>query len=74
MDSSEKMTEKLTNREWTFLKYACSELTYKSIAAEMHVSPKTIENYREAVFRKLEVKTRVGLVIYCMKNNLFKLD
>ncbi|MHA7059776.1 response regulator [Aquimarina sp. M1] len=72
--TSHDLTEKLTDREWTFLKYTCSELTYKSIAGEMNLSPKTIENYRESVFRKLEVKTRVGLVIYCMKNNLFKLD
>lgn len=63
--------EKLTDKERTFLKYACSELTYKDIAEEMHLSPKTIENYREAVFKKLEVKTRVGLVIYCIKNKLF---
>ncbi|WP_299222297.1 response regulator transcription factor [uncultured Aquimarina sp.] len=73
-DVSQNLTDKLTDREWTFLKYACSELTYKSIAGEMNLSPKTIENYRESVFKKLQVKTRVGLVIYCMKNNLFKLD
>jgi len=73
-DVTQDLTKKLTDREWTFLKYTCSELTYKNIAAEMNLSPKTIENYREAVFKKLQVKTRVGLVIYCMKNNLFKLD
>ncbi|MDH7444115.1 response regulator transcription factor [Aquimarina sp. 2201CG14-23] len=72
-DISQNLAEKLTDREWTFLKYTCSELTYKSIANEMSLSPKTIENYRESVFKKLQVKTRVGLVIYCMKNNLFKL-
>ncbi|GAA3512013.1 response regulator transcription factor [Aquimarina addita] len=67
------LAEKLTEREWTFLKYACSELTYKDIAGEMELSPKTVENYRESVFKKLQVRTRVGLVIYCMKNNFFKL-
>jgi len=72
--SVKSVVDNLTDREWTFLKFACSELTYKNVAGEMNVSPKTIENYREAVFRKLKVKTRVGLVIYCMKNNLFKLD
>ncbi len=71
-DAVKNAEDTLTEREWTFLKYACSELTYKKIADEMHLSPKTVENYREAVFRKLNVKTRVGLVIYCMKNNLFK--
>lgn len=73
-DNTITLEERLTEREWEFLKYACSEMTYKDIAGEMHLSPKTVENYRETVFKKLEVKTRVGLVIYCMKHNLFKLD
>ena len=63
--------EKLTDKEKVFLNYTCSELTYKDIAGEMNLSPKTIENYRETVFKKLEVRTRVGLVIYCIKNKLF---
>ena len=73
-DNTIKLEERLTEREWEFLKLACSEMTYKDIAGEMHLSPKTVENYRETVFKKLEVKTRVGMVIYCMKHNLFKLD
>ncbi|GAA4278413.1 response regulator transcription factor [Aquimarina mytili] len=72
-DPVEDFQERLTDKERGFLKYACSELTYKDIAAEMGLSPKTIENYRETVFKKLQVKTRVGLVIYCIKNNLFKI-
>ncbi|MFC5044879.1 response regulator [Aquimarina hainanensis] len=72
LDQHTNLEDHLTKREWTFLKHACSELTYKQIADEMSLSPKTVENYREMVFKKLEVKTRVGLVIYCMKNNLFK--
>lgn len=73
-EDPKNLAESLTDREWTFLKLACSELTYKSIAVEMGLSPKTVENYREAVFKKLQVKTRVGVVIYCMKNNLFKVE
>ncbi len=72
-DPVEDFQEKLTDKERGFLKFACSELTYKDIAAEMGLSPKTVENYRETVFKKLQVKTRVGLVIYCIKNNLFKI-
>lgn len=68
------LADSLTDREWTFLKLACSELTYKDIAGEMGVSPKTVENYREAIFKKLQVKTRIGVVIFCMKNKLFKID
>ncbi len=73
-EPTRNLHEKLTEREWKFLKYACTELTYKDIAGEMGLSPKTIENYREAVFKKLEVKTRVGLVIHCIRQNLVKID
>ncbi len=73
-DHKINLEEKLTDKERVFLKWACSELTYKDIAGEMGLSPKTVENYRETVFKKLEVKTRVGLVIYCMKNKLFKVE
>jgi len=52
-DSGKGLHGKLTPKERGFLKYACTELTYKDIAEEMNLSPKTIENYRESVFRKL---------------------
>jgi DNA-binding NarL/FixJ family response regulator len=72
--SGKNLQEKLTDKERMFMKYACSELTYRDIAVEMKISPKTVENYRETVFKKLGMKTRVGLVIYCMKNKLFKIE
>lgn len=58
----------LNDRETDFLKYACSEMTYKEIADKMFVSPRTIDGYRDALFEKLQVKTRVGLVMYAIKS------
>lgn len=62
----------LTERETTFLKLACTEMSYKEIAAEMHLSPRTIDGYRDALFEKLELKTRTGLVVYAIKNGIYK--
>ena len=62
----------LTDREIEFLKFACTEMTYKEIAAEMHLSPRTIDGYRDALFLKLDIKTRTGLVIYAIKNGIVK--
>ncbi|WP_417443918.1 response regulator [Joostella sp.] len=59
---------KLKDREIQFLKLACTEMTYKEIAAEMCLSPKTIDGYRESLFEKLEVKSRIGIVLYGIKN------
>jgi two-component system, NarL family, invasion response regulator UvrY len=63
-------TMHLNDREKEFLKYTCTELTYKEIADKMFVSPRTIDGYRDALFEKLNVKTRVGLVIYAIKNGI----
>ena len=54
----------------TFMKLACSEMTYKEIADIMCLSPKTIDGYRQELFNKLEIKNRVGLVLYALKNNI----
>lgn len=61
---------KLNDRETDFLKYACTEMTYKEIADKMFVSPRTVDGYRDALFEKLHVKTRVGLVMYAIKNGI----
>jgi len=58
-------------RELEFIKHACTEKTYKVIASDMCLSPKTIEGYRDAIFEKLNLKNRTGLVIYAIKNKLF---
>ena len=54
-------------RELTFLKWACSELTYVEIADKMCVSARTVDGYREAVFQKMQVKTRVGMVLEAIR-------
>jgi two-component system, NarL family, invasion response regulator UvrY len=64
----------LNERETDFLKYACTELTYKEIADKMFVSPRTIDGYRDALFEKLHVKTRVGLVMYAIKNGIVNIN
>lgn len=66
-------TSRLSDREKQFLQMACSELTYKEIADKMFVSPRTVDNYREALFEKLGIKSRVGLVLYAIKNNFYKI-
>jgi two-component system, NarL family, invasion response regulator UvrY len=60
----------LNEREVEFLKLACTELTYKEIADQMFLSPRTIDGYRDSLFEKLNVRTRVGLVLYAMKNGI----
>jgi DNA-binding NarL/FixJ family response regulator len=64
---------KLNNREVEFLKLAGSELTYKEIADQMCISVRTVDGYRDQLFEKLQIKSRVGLVLYAIKNKLIEL-
>lgn len=63
----------LKERELEFIKLACTEKTYKEIADGMCLSPKTIDGYREQLFQKLEIKTRIGLVLYAIKHKIISL-
>jgi two-component system, NarL family, invasion response regulator UvrY len=60
----------LSEHELAFLKLASTDKTYKEIAMEMNISPRTIDNYRDSLFLKLNVKSRVGLVVYAIKNGV----
>ncbi|MGN8059700.1 response regulator transcription factor [Pedobacter sp. 22163] len=60
----------LNDREKTFLKLACSDMTYKQIASIMCLSEKTIDGYRESIFVKLNVKSRVGMALEAIRHNL----
>lgn len=63
----------LTEREITFLKYACTEMSYKQIADKMFLSSRTIEGYGTRLCEKLNVTSRIGLVLYAIKNNIVTL-
>lgn len=63
----------ITERELEFLRHICSEKNYKQISIDMAVSPRTIDGYRDALFVKLNTSSRVGLVLYALKNNLVQL-
>lgn len=64
----EKLSNKLSDREKEFLRYCITEMSYKEIAEEMHCSPRTVEGYRDSLFEKLDLKSRVGLAVYAIKN------
>lgn len=66
----DKGKQLLTEKELEFLKYCCTEKTYKEIADEMAVSERTVDGYRDRLFTKLKLRSRTGLVIYALRNGL----
>jgi two-component system invasion response regulator UvrY len=65
-----ELFDKMTAKELEFLRLTTSDFTYRQIAAEMGVDYKTIENYRELLFIKLQVKSRIGLAYFAVKRGL----
>jgi two-component system invasion response regulator UvrY len=63
----------LTEREKEFLRWLCTDKSYKEIATAMYLSPRTIDGYRDALFEKLKVASRVGLVIFAIRSEIVKL-
>jgi DNA-binding NarL/FixJ family response regulator len=63
----------LTPKEQEFLKWVCSELTYKQIAGEMHISERTVDGYRESLFHKFAVQSRVGLCLEALRKEFVSL-
>jgi len=72
LDDAESGTHSLglNERELEFIRLSCTEMTYKEIADKMFLSPRTIDGYRDALFEKLNIKTRVGLVMFAIKNGI----
>lgn len=64
----------INDQEKDFLRLACSELTYAEVADRMCLSPKTIDGYRNSLFEKFNVKSRVGLVLYAIKNGMIAIE
>lgn len=60
----------VTEKEKAFISHACSDLTYKEIAARMNLSERTIDGYREVLFQKFNVQSRVGLVLEAIRRKL----
>ncbi|RZK16287.1 MAG: response regulator transcription factor, partial [Flavobacterium sp.] len=69
-ESSAMQKAVLTDVELVFLKACASEMTYKEIAQLMKLNPRAVDNLRDNLFTKLDVKSRVGLVMYAMKHGV----
>ncbi|MBV9988632.1 MAG: response regulator transcription factor [Chitinophagaceae bacterium] len=65
----------LSPKQVDFIKLcAVPHHTYKAIANELQLSPKTVDRYRDILFKKLNVTSRTGLTIYALQNGIINLS
>jgi len=70
MIHDESFRTNISDKEKEFLKYVATELTYAQIGSALGKSTRTIEGYRDALFEKLQIKTRTGLAIFAIESGL----
>jgi DNA-binding NarL/FixJ family response regulator len=63
----------LSEQEISFLKLASSDMTYKEIALKMNLNPRSVDNLRDHLFQKLDVKSRVGLAMFAIRKGIVSL-
>lgn len=66
--------EFLTAKEVEFIKLSSSNLNYKEIAAKLGINPKTVENYRDSLFQKLEINNRAALTVYAFQSGIVNIN
>src|ERR1044072_4068632 len=59
-------------REIEIVADICNGLTSKQIAEKIFLSVRTVEGLRLKIMEKMEVKNTAGIIIYAIKNNLYK--
>jgi len=67
-------TDRLTPQERKVLAMLSRGGAVKSIAAELNLSPKTIETHRQHIMEKLHINSVAGLTRFAIKEGLIQLD
>jgi two-component system, NarL family, invasion response regulator UvrY len=62
----------LSENERVFLKHVVTELTYQQIADKMNLSFKTIDGYRESLFKRCNVKSRTTLAMWAVRQGIIQ--
>jgi DNA-binding NarL/FixJ family response regulator len=60
----------LTDREHQVLQLICKGLKNKDIADQLFITETTVRHHLTSVFNKLEISSRLELVVYAFKHNL----
>jgi DNA-binding NarL/FixJ family response regulator len=60
-----------SDREISIMRLICQEMSNKEIAAELNLSIRTIEGYRDKIQDKIGAKNAAGIVVYAIRNNIY---
>jgi DNA-binding NarL/FixJ family response regulator len=66
-------TVEFSEREKDIIRLICEEKTTKEIAEQLFMGSRTVEGYRIKILEKMQVHSVAGIVIYAIKNKMYKI-
>jgi DNA-binding NarL/FixJ family response regulator len=63
---------KFSEKEMAIIQLICEQYASKQIASATQLTHRTVEKYRDNIMEKTGAKNVVGIVIYAIRNGLFK--
>jgi DNA-binding CsgD family transcriptional regulator/DNA-binding transcriptional ArsR family regulator len=66
-------SSKFTPAEQKVIRLVCQQFTSEEMAEELGLSKRTVEGYRANILEKMKVRNSVGILIYAVKNGMFKI-
>jgi DNA-binding NarL/FixJ family response regulator len=67
---AETLRSELSDRELQVLKLIANGKDNASIAAELHISPKTVKNHISNILMKLQIENRIQAAVYAVRSGL----
>jgi DNA-binding NarL/FixJ family response regulator len=71
-DDTNDIKANLTQKEMQFLQLCATEMTYKEMADKLDVAVRSVDNYSRSLFEKTNTKSRVGLVMWAIRNKIIE--
>ena len=73
-EAGEDAYDSLSTREREVLPMLAEGRTTSDVATELHLSPYTVQTYRQRIMRKLELHSATELVKYALRRGIIHLD
>ncbi len=65
---------KFSGKEIELIKLLCKQMTTKEISGYLHLSERTVEQYRSNIIRRIEAKNLAGVIKFALQNGIIQLD
>jgi DNA-binding NarL/FixJ family response regulator len=70
VNGAEQLRAELSERELQVLKLVASGMDNGAIAADLHISPKTVKNHISNILMKLQIDNRIQAAVYAVRSGI----